>query len=65
MSVDQSKGMVGTFAPQKEPYVHTLEKETTPSGLLARGVYKANLKVNANVFSVLHILITVYFINDR
>nr|GMD66892.1 rho GDP-dissociation inhibitor 1-like [Ipomoea batatas] len=44
LQVDQSKGIVGTFAPQKEPYVHTLEKETTPSGILARGVYKANLK---------------------
>ncbi|KAJ4822767.1 hypothetical protein Tsubulata_004161 [Turnera subulata] len=44
LQVDQSKGMLGTFAPQREPYVHTLEEETTPSGLLARGVYSAKLK---------------------
>lgn len=45
MSVDRSKGMLGTFAPQREPYVHTLEEETTPSGVLARGLYTAKLKV--------------------
>ncbi|KAL5990408.1 hypothetical protein ACLOJK_011308 [Asimina triloba] len=45
MEVDRSKGMVGTFAPQREPYTHVLEEETTPSGLLARGVYLAKLKV--------------------
>ncbi|KAM1007447.1 hypothetical protein TB1_004037 [Malus domestica] len=44
LQVDQSKGMLGTFAPNKEPYVHTLEEETTPSGLLARGIYAAKLK---------------------
>ncbi|BFG42912.1 hypothetical protein CerSpe_291860 [Prunus speciosa] len=44
LQVDQSKGMLGTFAPNKEPYVHTLEEETTPSGLLARGIYSAKLK---------------------
>ncbi|KAG8370791.1 hypothetical protein BUALT_Bualt13G0020200 [Buddleja alternifolia] len=43
-AVDQSRGMLGTFAPQREPYVHTLEEETTPSGVLARGVYTAKLK---------------------
>lgn len=43
--VDRSCGMLGTFAPRKEPYVHTLEEETTPSGVLARGVYTAKLKV--------------------
>ncbi|RWR96572.1 rho GDP-dissociation inhibitor 1-like protein [Cinnamomum micranthum f. kanehirae] len=42
--VDQSKGMLGTFAPQRDPYTHTLEEETTPSGLLARGIYSAKLK---------------------
>ncbi|XP_010940727.1 rho GDP-dissociation inhibitor 1 [Elaeis guineensis] len=42
--VDQSKGMLGTFAPQLEPYEHSLEDETTPSGSLARGVYSAILK---------------------
>ncbi|XP_021670531.2 rho GDP-dissociation inhibitor 1 isoform X1 [Hevea brasiliensis] len=44
LQVDQSKGMLGTFAPQREPYVHTLEEETTPSGALARGIYSAKLK---------------------
>lgn len=45
ISVDQSKGMLGTFAPQKEPYIHALKEEITPSGALARGVYSAKLKV--------------------
>lgn len=44
-SVDQSKGMLGAFAPQKEPYVYALKEDTTPSGALARGVYSAKLKV--------------------
>ncbi|KAH7517417.1 hypothetical protein FEM48_Zijuj09G0061300 [Ziziphus jujuba var. spinosa] len=37
LQVDQSKGMLGTFAPQREPYVYTLDEEITPSGVLARG----------------------------
>ncbi|GER46101.1 Rho GDP-dissociation inhibitor [Striga asiatica] len=44
IQVDQSRGMIGTFAPQREPYVHTLEEETAPSGVFARGVYTAKLK---------------------
>lgn len=44
-SVDQSKGMLGTFAPQKDPYVYALKEDTTPAGALARGVYSAKLKV--------------------
>ncbi|KAF5738971.1 rho GDP-dissociation inhibitor 1-like [Tripterygium wilfordii] len=44
LQVDQSKGMLGTFAPQRERYVHLLEEETTPSGALARGNYSARLK---------------------
>ncbi|KAM3326201.1 rho GDP-dissociation inhibitor 1-like isoform X4 [Capsicum chacoense] len=44
LQVDQSKGMLGTFAPQREPYIHMLEEETTPSGALARGTYTAKLK---------------------
>ncbi|XP_020530965.1 rho GDP-dissociation inhibitor 1 isoform X2 [Amborella trichopoda] len=44
LNVDESKGMLGTFAPQQEPYTHTLDEETTPSGVLARGVYSAKLK---------------------
>lgn len=46
VTVDQSKGMLGTFAPNREPYVCTLEEETTPSGVLARGIYSAKLKVS-------------------
>jgi Rho GDP-dissociation inhibitor len=44
LKVNQSKGMLGTFAPQRDPYVHILEEETTPSGVLARGTYSAELK---------------------
>ncbi|KAF5185791.1 Rho gdp-dissociation inhibitor [Thalictrum thalictroides] len=44
LRVDQNKGMLGTYAPQKEPYTHTLDEETTPSGVLARGIYSAKLK---------------------
>ncbi|XP_010262409.1 PREDICTED: rho GDP-dissociation inhibitor 1-like [Nelumbo nucifera] len=44
VQVDQMRGMLGTFAPQREPYVHCLDEETTPSGVLARGVYLAKLK---------------------
>ncbi|CAI9107582.1 OLC1v1006966C2 [Oldenlandia corymbosa var. corymbosa] len=45
VQVDRSKGMLGTFAPQREPYTHLLEEETTPSGALARGKYSAKLRV--------------------
>ncbi|KAJ4728298.1 Rho GDP-dissociation inhibitor 1-like protein [Melia azedarach] len=44
LQVDQSKGMLGNFAPQREPYVHSLDEEITPSGVLARGIYSAKLK---------------------
>ncbi|XP_020240372.1 rho GDP-dissociation inhibitor 1 [Cajanus cajan] len=44
LQVEQSRGMLGTFAPQKEPYVHALKEDITPSGVLARGVYSAKLK---------------------
>ncbi|XP_052211166.1 rho GDP-dissociation inhibitor 1-like [Diospyros lotus] len=44
LQVDESKGMLGSFAPQREPYVHTLDEEITPSGVLARGTYSAKLK---------------------
>jgi Rho GDP-dissociation inhibitor len=33
--------MLGTFAPQQEPYVHIMPPQVTPSGLLARGSYTA------------------------
>lgn len=52
LSVDQNKGMLGTFAPQREPYVHVLDEETTPSGVLARGIYSANLKVPMHKWTV-------------
>ncbi|OVA04441.1 RHO protein GDP dissociation inhibitor [Macleaya cordata] len=44
LQVDQSNGMLGTYAPQQEPYTHILDEETTPSGKLARGIYSAKLK---------------------
>lgn len=44
VEVDRKNGMLGTFAPQREPYIHTLEEETTPSGVLARGNYTAKLR---------------------
>ncbi len=43
--VDQTRSMLGTFAPQLEPYVHIMpEAHVTPSGSLARGTYTANLR---------------------
>lgn len=44
LPVDQSHCMLGTFSPQREPYVHVLEEETAPSGALARGSYTAKTK---------------------
>lgn len=49
MLVYQNKGMLGSFAPQPDPYVHTLDEETTPTGVFARGIYSAKLKVWAKV----------------
>ncbi|KAG4156760.1 hypothetical protein ERO13_D02G017100v2 [Gossypium hirsutum] len=42
--VDNTKIMLGTFSPQKEPYTFELEEETTPSGLFARGSYAVRTK---------------------
>lgn len=42
--VENNKVMLGTFSPQKEPYVYELEEETTPSGIFARGSYSARTK---------------------
>ncbi|KAM0935793.1 putative Rho protein GDP-dissociation inhibitor [Dioscorea sansibarensis] len=42
--VENTKVMLGTFSPQKEPYVYELEEETTPSGIFARGSYSAKTK---------------------
>ncbi|URE11034.1 Protein PROTON GRADIENT REGULATION 5, chloroplastic [Musa troglodytarum] len=37
--------MLGAFAPQRDPHELLLEEETTPFGVLARGIYSAKLKV--------------------
>ncbi|WOL17942.1 hypothetical protein Cni_G26735 [Canna indica] len=42
--VENTKVMLGTFSPQKEPYTYELEEETTPSGYFARGSYSARTK---------------------
>lgn len=44
IQVERNKGMLGTFAPQKDPYVEILDEETTPCGILARGIYTAKLR---------------------
>eukprot|EP00252_Welwitschia_mirabilis_P005385 TRINITY_DN15878_c0_g1_i1.p1 TRINITY_DN15878_c0_g1~~TRINITY_DN15878_c0_g1_i1.p1 ORF type:complete len:223 (+),score=35.13 TRINITY_DN15878_c0_g1_i1:439-1107(+) len=44
VQVDQTRYMLGTFAPQQEPYTHVLDEETTPSGAFARGTYSARVK---------------------
>ncbi|GLJ53422.1 hypothetical protein SUGI_1139230 [Cryptomeria japonica] len=44
LKVDHIHHMLGTFSPRQEPYVHALEEETTPSGVLARGTYTAKTK---------------------
>ncbi|CAN6558323.1 unnamed protein product [Malus baccata var. baccata] len=46
--------MLGTFAPNKEPYVHTFKEEATPFGLLARGIYAPKLKVRENEKCTVH-----------
>lgn len=50
LSVERNKGMLGTFAPQKEPYDFVFDEETTPSGVLARGTYSAKLKASLFFF---------------
>ncbi|KAI3741981.1 hypothetical protein L1987_59660 [Smallanthus sonchifolius] len=45
IQVDRIKSMLGTFAPQKDAYIETLDEETTPSGILARGIYTAKLRI--------------------
>ncbi|XP_010926646.2 rho GDP-dissociation inhibitor 1 [Elaeis guineensis] len=42
--VENTKVMLGTFSPQKEPYTYELEEETTPTGMFARGSYSARTK---------------------
>ena len=47
-AVDNTRVMLGTFAPQREPHVVMMEEETTPSGMLARGTYSAKTKVSSS-----------------
>eukprot|EP01018_Ginkgo_biloba_P030473 Gb_39963 [translate_table: standard] len=44
LQVDHTRRMLGTFSPQREPYIHFLEEETTPGGVLARGSYRTKAK---------------------
>jgi len=53
-SVDEVEGMLGTFAPQPEPYVQLLDEDTAPSGVLARGLYSAKLRVSATRHTALY-----------
>jgi len=42
--VDHTQVMLGTFSPRREPYIHIMEEETAPTGILARGIYTAKTK---------------------
>ncbi|KAK4766066.1 hypothetical protein SAY87_007708 [Trapa incisa] len=42
--VGNTKIMVGTFSPRKEPYWYETEEETIPTGILARGSYFVRTK---------------------
>ncbi|MCO5587323.1 hypothetical protein L7F22_041272 [Adiantum nelumboides] len=42
--VDRTHIMLGSFSPRKEPYVQILDEETTPTGIMAQGVYSAKTK---------------------
>lgn len=44
IQVDHTQVMLGTFSPRREPYIHVMEEETAPSGVLARGSYTAKTK---------------------
>ncbi|CAA6670156.1 unnamed protein product [Spirodela intermedia] len=44
VKVDSTKEMLGTFSPRVEPYDCEMQKETTPSGIFARGSYSARSK---------------------
>ncbi|KAK4776799.1 hypothetical protein SAY86_005487 [Trapa natans] len=43
-AVGNTKIMVGTFSPRKEPYWYETEEETIPTGILARGSYFVRTK---------------------
>lgn len=44
LKVENTKTMLGTFAPQSEPHIHTTGEETTPSGIFARGSYTSRIR---------------------
>jgi hypothetical protein len=44
-AVDHTQVMLGTFSPRREPYIHVMEEETAPTGVLARGSYTSKTKV--------------------
>lgn len=44
IQVDHTQVMLGTFSPRREPYIHIMEEETAPTGVLARGIYTAKTK---------------------
>jgi Rho GDP-dissociation inhibitor len=41
LQVAKAKEMLGSFAPQEEPYSYVTEEEVTPKGMLVRGQYTA------------------------
>lgn len=44
IQVDHTQVMLGTFSPRREPYIHVMEEETAPTGVLARGSYTSKTK---------------------
>ncbi|KAJ7552215.1 hypothetical protein O6H91_06G046300 [Diphasiastrum complanatum] len=44
LKVDHSKVMLGTFSPHLKPYIHSMEEDITPTGILVRGAYTAKTK---------------------
>ncbi|KAF0984734.1 hypothetical protein FDP41_000633 [Naegleria fowleri] len=44
VTVDQQNTMMGSYAPRVEPYTYKSQPQYAPSGMLARGSFKANTK---------------------
>ena len=44
VTVDQQNTMMGSYAPRAEPYTYKSQAQYAPSGMLARGAFKANTK---------------------
>lgn len=64
--VDQTRVMLGTFAPQIDPYTYVMEEEETPSGVLARGSYTAKTKfVDDDNICYLEIDYSFQIVKDR